>query len=62
MAISQLDISNQLLAKKFLNDCHEYIFHFTSNGNITIHKLAIGVPYQDKTNIGCWKSAKSEKR
>ena len=51
-----------IVSKKFLNDCHEYIFHFTNNGNTSIDKLAIGVPYQDKTNIGRWKSAKYDRR
>ena len=37
---------------KNLSECHAYIFHFTKCSNTTIDKLAIGVPYQDKTNIG----------
>ena len=41
-------------SKRFLNDCHEYIFHFTSNGKIDIDRLALGVPYQDKSNIARW--------
>ena len=41
-------------SKRFLNDCHEYIFHFTINGNIQIDRLALGVPYQDKSNISRW--------
>ena len=36
---------------RFLNDCHEYIFHFTQDGNVEIDRLALGVPYQDKSNI-----------
>jgi site-specific DNA-methyltransferase (adenine-specific) len=31
-------------------------------GNIKVNKRAIGVPYQDKTNIGRWKSATEDKR
>jgi site-specific DNA-methyltransferase (adenine-specific) len=50
-----------IVSDKFLSDCHEYIFHFTY-GNVKMDKLGIGVPYQDKTNIGRWKSAKSDKR
>jgi site-specific DNA-methyltransferase (adenine-specific) len=42
---------------RYLSNCHEYIFHFTKAGNVTIDQLAIGVKYQDKTNIGRWKSA-----
>jgi len=41
-------------SKRFLNDCHEYIFHFTLNGKIGIDRLALGVPYQDKSNIARW--------
>lgn len=48
--------------ERFLNDCHEYIFHFSKKGENKLEKLAIGVPYQDKTNIGRWKAAKEDKR
>jgi site-specific DNA-methyltransferase (adenine-specific) len=41
-------------SKRFLNDCHEYIFHFTIQGKIDIDRLALGVPYQDKSNIARW--------
>ena len=42
---------------RFLHNCHEFIFHFTKTGNVKIDKLAVGVKYQDKSNIGRWKSA-----
>ena len=41
-------------SKRFLNDCHEYIFHFTKTGRVELDRLALGVPYQDKTNIARW--------
>jgi len=41
-------------SQRFLNDCHEYVFHFTLNGNTKVDRLAIGVPYADKTNIERW--------
>lgn len=41
-------------SRRFLNDCHEYIFHFTKTGHVEIDRLAIGVPYQDKSNIARW--------
>jgi site-specific DNA-methyltransferase (adenine-specific) len=41
-------------SKRFLNDCHEYIFHFTIGGKIEIDRLELGVPYQDKSNIARW--------
>jgi len=51
-----------IVSKRFLSDLHEYIFHFTKKGDLVIDKLAIGVLYQDKSNIGRWKSAKTDKR
>ncbi|MFX0163153.1 MAG: DNA-methyltransferase [Candidatus Hodarchaeota archaeon] len=47
---------------RFLNDCFEYIFHFTKTGDVKLDKLAIGVPYQDKSNIGRWKAATKDLR
>jgi site-specific DNA-methyltransferase (adenine-specific) len=41
-------------SKRFLNDCHEYVFHFTKSGNVEIDRLGIGVPYQDKSNVARW--------
>src|SRR5881394_2985642 len=41
-------------SKRFLNDCHEYIFHFTKTGRVELDRLAIGVPNQDKSNIARW--------
>lgn len=51
-----------IISKRFLSDLHEYIFQFTKKGDLVIDKLAIGVVYQDKSNIGRWKSAKTDKR
>lgn len=34
----------------YLSNLYEYVFHFTKTGNIKLNKLAIGVPYQDKSN------------
>ena len=76
IAISKSDVGNYqnitadvavghfkpIVSNRFLNDCHEYIFHFTKKGDVRLQKLAIGVPYQDKTNIGRWKVAKEDKR
>ena len=39
---------------RYLNDCHEYIFHFTPEGKTPLDRLALGVPYQDKSNIARW--------
>ena len=40
---------------RFLNQCHEYIFHFTKGGRVELDKLAIGVPYQHESNRTRWK-------
>lgn len=47
---------------RYLSQCHEHIFHFTKSGNVTLDKLAVGVRYQDKTNIGRWKQATRDLR
>jgi site-specific DNA-methyltransferase (adenine-specific) len=39
---------------RFLNDCHEYVFHFTPEGKTKLDRLAVGVPYADKSNIARW--------
>jgi len=44
-------------SERFLNDCHEFIFHFTPHGSTTLDRLALGVPYQDQSNIGRWQAA-----
>ena len=49
-------------SKRYHHDCHEFIFHFSKKGDVELDKLAIGVPYQDKTNINRWKSATVDKR
>jgi site-specific DNA-methyltransferase (adenine-specific) len=47
---------------RFLNDCHEYVFHFTKEGKTPIDRLAIGVPYADKSNIARWAHTRNESR
>lgn len=41
-------------SKRFINDCHEYVFHFTKTGRVPVDRLAVGVPYADKSNITRW--------
>jgi site-specific DNA-methyltransferase (adenine-specific) len=36
---------------RFVNDCHEFIFHFTPEGRTPLERRAIRVPYQDASNI-----------
>ena len=42
---------------RFLNDCHEFIFHFSLEGATALDRLALGVAYQDQSNVGRWRSA-----
>ena len=51
-----------IISSRFLTDLHEFIFHFSKTLKTPLDKLSIGVPYQDKTNIGRWKSTKQDKR
>ena len=44
---------------RFLNDCQEFVFHFTPEGDTPLQRLAIGVPYQDQSNVTRWKTAAS---
>lgn len=44
-------------SERFLNDCHEFIFHFTPAGRTPLDRRAVGVAYQDRSNITRWQSA-----
>lgn len=46
---------------RYINDCHEYIFHLTKRGDVKLDRLAIGVAYQDKTNVARW-NTRGDKR
>ena len=41
-------------SKRFVNDCHEYVFHLTKTGNVELDRRAAGVPYVHKSNIARW--------
>ncbi len=42
---------------RFLNDCHEFVFHFSPEGNTPLDRTAIGVKYQDASNVTRWQRA-----
>lgn len=42
---------------RFVNDCHEFVFHFTPEGRTPLDRLALGVPYQDRSNVTRWRAA-----
>jgi site-specific DNA-methyltransferase (adenine-specific) len=44
-------------SERYLNDCHEFVFHFTPAGGTRLDRLALGVPYQDQSNIARWRAA-----
>ena len=33
-------------SKRFVNDCHEYVFHLTKSGDVALDRRAAGVPYR----------------
>ena len=41
-------------SKRYLTDCHEYVFHLTKTGDVPLDRLAVGVEYADKSNIARW--------
>ena len=41
---------------RYLSSCHEYVFHLTKGGTTSVDKLAVGVEYQDKSNMRRWAS------
>jgi site-specific DNA-methyltransferase (adenine-specific) len=47
---------------RFLNDCHEFIFHFTPGGRTPLDRRSFGVPYQDASNIARWRTGGSNLR
>jgi site-specific DNA-methyltransferase (adenine-specific) len=46
-------------SKRFLNDCHEFVFHFSRTGETPIDRRAVGVKYQDQSNVTRWRQAGS---
>jgi len=44
-------------SERFVNDCHEFIFHFTPEGRTPLDRRAIGVKYQDASNVARWRGA-----
>jgi site-specific DNA-methyltransferase (adenine-specific) len=39
---------------RYLNHLHEHVFHFTKTGATPLNRLAVGVPFKDKSNIARW--------
>jgi site-specific DNA-methyltransferase (adenine-specific) len=51
-----------VVSDRYLHGAHEYIFHFSRHGNVRLDRLAIGVPYQDKTNVARWRRVAGDRR
>ena len=51
-----------LLSDRFVHGAHEYVFQFTRTGEVPIDRLAVGVPYQDKSNVGRWRRPAGDRR
>jgi site-specific DNA-methyltransferase (adenine-specific) len=51
-----------LVSDRFVHGAHEYVFHFTRTGAVPIDRLAVGVPYQDKSNVGRWQRPAADRR
>jgi site-specific DNA-methyltransferase (adenine-specific) len=46
-------------SRRFLHDCHEFVFHFSPRGHTPLDRQAIGVRYQDQSNVARWATAAS---
>ena len=46
-------------SRRFLHDCHEFVFHFSPLGATPLERQAVGVKYQDQSNVGRWRTAAS---
>jgi site-specific DNA-methyltransferase (adenine-specific) len=44
-------------SRRFLHDCHEFVFHFTPHGDTPLDRQAVGVRYQDQSNVARWRTA-----
>ncbi len=49
-------------SKRYLTDCHEYVFHLTKTGDVPLDRLGVGVEYADKSNIARWAHTRGEAR
>ncbi len=50
-----------ITSRRYLNQNHEPIFHFTKTGDVAVDRLEVGVPFKDKSNIARWGHAKDRR-
>ena len=43
-----------ITSRRYLNQNFESVFHFTKTGAVEIDRMAVGVPFKDKSNIARW--------
>ena len=48
-------------SRRYLNHTHEHVFHFTKAGATPLDRLAVGVPFKDKSNIARWGHAEDRR-
>lgn len=48
-------------SQRYLNNTHEFIFHLTKTGNVSINRLRIGVPLKYKCNLKRWNHAENKR-
>jgi site-specific DNA-methyltransferase (adenine-specific) len=48
-------------SRRYLNHTHEHVFHFTKEGQTAVDRLAVGVPFKDKSNIARWGHAQDRR-
>ena len=46
---------------RYLNHNHEQILHFTEAGDVRLDRLAVGVPFKDKSNVARWGHARDRR-
>jgi len=51
-----------LKSRRYLHSGHEYVYHFTRAGTVDLDRLAVGVAYQDASNVARWRSSGSNRR
>ncbi len=51
-----------MASDRYVHGAHEYVFHFSRRGDVPLDRLAIGVPYQDKSNVARWGGAGADLR
>ncbi len=49
-------------SRRFVHGAQEYVFHFSHEGDVELDRLAVGVPYQDKSNLARWRSGGTDLR